>query len=158
MTKQTFEGLTQTIKGLMEDGKRAIANNVYNAVRHTLTQEQRIEVGGIIKPRSIQSASTGATIDEKELFLQYGDDGQKKRIAAGRGTLSSDTESKTPELVAIQEVETIETVSPDWGNATRSAQNLAKKHTSADYSELIGVEKITLNDVKSLLKAQGYDI
>lgn len=160
MTNQTFQGLTQTITGLMSEGKRAIANNVYNAVRHTLTQEQRQAIGSIIKPKAAQSSGSGTIINEKELFLKYGDEDQKKRIAAGSETSSSDVqESITGRLESYEkQVETIETVSPDWDNATKGAVRLAQKYLDADYSSLVGVEKITLNEVKELLKAQGYDI
>ena len=166
MKDNTFKGLSELIAGLMTEGKRGIANNVFNAVRHTLTTEQRKEAGGIIKPRKESDTnSTSRVIDETELFLKYGDADQKKRIAAGRETSSNDVE--VPEKVAEEKADPfdneqtgdlIKTVSPAWENATQGAIDLAQEYPSADWSVFVGVDRITKNDVKAELQKQGYDI
>lgn len=188
MKDNTFKGLSELITGLMEEGKRAIANNVFNSVRHTLTTDQRKTASGIIKPRKESDVSTTSrVIDETELFLKYGDADQKKRIvAAGKETSNNDAGIKVPEPVTdgkyidvptnddtdtdVATIETpdpfnneqtgdlIKTVSPAWENATQGAKDLANEHPGADWSVFVGADRITKNDVKAELQKQGYDI
>lgn len=160
MKDNTFKGLSELIAGLMTEGKRAIANNVFNAVRHTLTTEQRKEAGGIIKPRKESDTnSTSRVIDETELFLKYGDADQKKRIAAGRETSSNDVDGEVPDPVTEEKTgDLIKTVSPAWENATQGAKDLANEYPGADWSVFVGVDRITKSDVKTELQKQGYDL
>lgn len=185
MKDNTFKGLSYLIAGLMTEGKRGIANNVFNAVRHTLTTEQRKEAGGIIKPRKESDTNSASrVIDEKELFLKYGDADQKKRIVAERETSSNDAGSEVPDSVTdytsketeikinpnedwklssepfdnYQTGDLIKTVSPAWENATQGAKDLANEYPGADWSVFVGVDRITKNDVKSELQKQGYDV
>lgn len=168
MKDSTFKGLSQLITGLMEEGKRAIANNVFNSVRHTLTTDQRKTASGIIKPRKESDVSTTSrVIDETELFLKYGDPDQKKRIVAAKEKTSSKGDADT-NVVTIEEPDPfdneqigddlIKTVSPAWENATQGAIDLAKEYPNADWSVFVGAERITKNDVKAELQKQGYDI
>lgn len=168
MKDSTFKGLSQLITGLMEEGKRAIANNVFNSVRHTLTTDQRKTASGIIKPRKESDVSTTSrVIDETELFLKYGDPDQKKRIVAAKEKTSSKGDADT-NVVTIEEPDPfdneqigddlIKTVSPAWENATQGAIDLAKEYPNAVWSAFVGADRITKNDVKAELQKQGYDI
>lgn len=167
MKDSTFKGLSQLITGLMEEGKRAIANNVFNSVRHTLTTDQRKTASGIIKPRKESDVSSSSrVIDETELFLKYGDPDQKKRIVAAKEKTSSKGDADT-NVVTIEEPDPfdneqigdlIKTVSPAWENATSGAIDLAKEYPNADWSVFVGAERITKNDIKAELQKQGYDI
>lgn len=167
MKDNTFEGLSKLITGLMEEGKRAIANNVFNSVRHTLTTEQRKKASGIIKPRKEGDVSSfSRVIDETELFLKYGDPDQKKRIVAEKEkTLSKVNAKDTVPIIEEPEPfkneqtgDLIKTVSPAWENATQGAIDLAQKYPDADWSTFVGADRITKNDVKAELEKQGYDI
>lgn len=176
MKDNTFKGLSKLIEGLMESGKRAIANNVFNAVRHTLTADQRKEASGIIKPRKESDVSSASrVIDETELFLKYGDADQKKRIVAAKETSNNEVSVESPEPVtdgididvASNEpdpfyndltVDLIKTVSPAWENATQGAVDLANEYPNADWSIFVGADRITKSDVKTELQKQGYDL
>lgn len=168
MKDSTFEGLSKLITGLMEEGKRAIANNVFNSVRHTLTTNQRKEASSIIKPRKESDVSSSSrVIDETELFLQYGDPDQKKRIVAEKEKTSSKGDGTEINVATIEEPkrfnndqkgDLIKTVSPAWENATQGAIDLAQKYPDADWSTFVGADRITKNDVKAELEKQGYDI
>lgn len=164
MKDNTFNGLTELIAGLMSEGKRAIANNVFNAVRHTLTADQRKEASGIIKPRKETDVSTTSrVIDETELFLKYGDADQKKRIVAAKETSNNEVIIESPEPMTDTfyndlTVDLIKTVSPAWENATQGAVDLANEYPDADWSIFVGADRITKSDVKTELQKQGYDL